>query len=68
MSAAARKAIKVEKRCQGIGEEITGIKVTNPKTVLGACPGEEVGFRDFLYSTMYIEFSGLWKAFGLAEM
>jgi hypothetical protein len=28
------------------GEEITGTKVTNPKTVLGSSPGEDVGFRD----------------------
>jgi hypothetical protein len=47
------------------GEEITGTKVTNPKTVLGSSPSEDIGFGDnfFLcYSTICIEWSGPWKA------
>jgi hypothetical protein len=46
---------------------VTEAKVTNPKSVLGSSPGEDAGFRNnnfFLwYSTMRIEWSGLWWAF-----
>jgi hypothetical protein len=39
--------------CQGkiyFGEEITGIKVTNPKTVQGPTLDQDVGFRDNYFS------------------
>jgi hypothetical protein len=50
----ARKLSTIEERCQEkivcFGDEITGTKVTNPKTVLGSSLGEDVGFRDnFFY-------------------
>jgi hypothetical protein len=35
------------------GEEITGTKVTNPKTVLGSSLGADVGFRDHNFFLSY---------------
>jgi hypothetical protein len=46
----ARKISTIEERRQDIiicfGEEVTGTKVTDPKTVVGSSLGEDVGFRD----------------------
>jgi hypothetical protein len=46
----ARKLSTIEERRKEqncfLGEEITGTKVTNPKTLLGSSLGEDVRFRD----------------------
>jgi hypothetical protein len=53
----SRKLSTIEEWCQGkiflFGEDITGTEVTNPKTVLGPSPGEDVGFRDHFYPVTF---------------
>jgi hypothetical protein len=52
MISVARKLSTIEERNQQFCfvKEITGAKVTNPKTVLGSSPGEDVEFRNNNFS------------------